>query len=349
MAKIAIIGTTSWGTALGIILARKGFTVKLWARTEEEAEQLTRTRENKAFLAGHRFPPSLSATASLPAALRQARMVVLAAPSQRLRANIQAVSPHLKRTSIILSVAKGLELGTLLRMSEVIAQEVAPELRRNICVMSGPNLSLEIVRDLPAATVVSSYDEKVMDTARELLSCRHFRIYTNSDVVGVELGGALKNIIALGAGIADGMNIGDNAKAMFMTRGLAEIARLGMAAGANPLTFAGLAGLGDMIVTCSSRLSRNHQAGLKLAAGFSIDEITSSTRSVAEGIPTTRAAYELAQKLGVEMPLTATMHRILFQGLDPRRAMAELMGRTAGDELASLLKVSDTMMPPRHP
>ncbi len=350
MARIAIIGTTSWGTTLGVILAWKGMTVRLWARTEEEAAHLNESRENDAFLPGISFPAKLTVTGSISRALRQAEMVVLAVPSQSLRGNIRTAARYLKDSTIILSVTKGLELGTLLRMSEVIAQEIPAALHHNICVMSGPNLSAEIVRGLPAATVVSSYDDRVMARAQELMSCPHLRVYTSSDVVGVELGGALKNIIALGAGIADGMHLGDNGKAMFMTRGLAEIARLGMAAGANPLTFAGLAGLGDLIVTCSSRLSRNHQAGLQLARGTPLEQITSSVRTVAEGIPTTMAACQLAEKLGVEMPLTRTIFRVLFEGMDLRQALGELMGRTAGDEMASILKVSQkTLAPRRHP
>lgn len=348
MPKIAIIGTTSWGTTLGIILAKKGSQAQLWARTEEEALELNQARENAAFLPGIKFPGNLTVTSSAPEAIRGAAMVILATPAQSLRNNVKVVRPHLQSSALILSVAKGLELETLRRMSEVIAEELPARLHRNICVLSGPNLSMEIVRGLPAATVVSAYDDRIMEKAQKLLSCPHLRVYTNGDVVGVELGGALKNIIALGAGIADGMKIGDNAKATFMTRGLAEIARLGLAAGAAPLTFAGLAGLGDLIVTCSSPLSRNHQAGLQLARGLSLQEITSSVRTVAEGIPTTRAAYQLARKLGVEMPITATIYRILFEGLKPQEALKGLMGRAAGDELASILKVSEKTMPQKR-
>ncbi|MBI4334239.1 MAG: NAD(P)-dependent glycerol-3-phosphate dehydrogenase [Chloroflexi bacterium] len=336
MSKIAIIGTTSWGTTLGIVLGKKGCAVALWARTAEEAAALSAAGENAAFLPGFPFPGGLTVTSFAGEAITGADMVILAAPAQTLRGNIRVIRDHLGSLTLVLSVAKGLEKGTLLRMSEVIAQEIPAGLHRNICVLSGPNLSLEIVRGLPAATVVAACDEGVLTRAQELLSCPNLRVYTNHDVVGVELGGALKNIIALGAGIADGMGIGDNAKAMYITRGLAEIARLGGAAGANPLTFAGLAGLGDLIVTCSSELSRNHQAGLKLARGLSLEEVTSSVRTVAEGIPTTQAAYQLARKLGVEMPITTMMYRILFEGLSPREALTELMRRAAGEEFQGL-------------
>lgn len=334
--RIAIIGTTSWGTTLGTILAKKGSAVRLWARTADEAAQINRARENAAFLPGFKLPARLTATSSIPQALAGADMVIVAVPAQTLRANVKLISPHLSPSSLVLSVAKGLEIDTLRRMSEVIAEEIPAASHQNICVLSGPNISIEIARGLPAATVVAAHDQGAMEKAQHILSCPHFRVYTNGDVVGVELGGALKNIIALGAGIADGMKIGDNAKATFMTRGLAEIARLGIAAGAHPLTFAGLAGLGDLIVTCSSQLSRNHQAGLQLAAGLSLEEIT-SVRTVAEGIPTTRAAHQLARKLGVDMPITATMHRILFEGLKPTDALRELMGRSAGHELGHSL------------
>lgn len=333
MARIAIIGTTSWGTTLGVILAKKGGKVKLWARTQEEADELNSARENLTFLPGIQFPPGLHTTASLEEALAGANMVILATPAQTLRTNIRTVSPFLESTSIVLSAAKGLEVDTLQRMSEVIAEEIPPAMHQNICVLSGPNISMEIARGLPAATVVAARNEKVMARAQKLLTCRNLCVYTNSDVVGVELGGALKNVIALGAGMADGLEMGDNAKAAFIIRGLAEITSLGVAAGANPFTFAGLAGLGDLIVTCASQLSRNHYTGSELAKGRSLQDITGSMRSVAEGVPTTKAAYQLARKLGQEVPITSIIYRVLFEGLSSRQAVSELMGRPVGDEL----------------
>ncbi|MBI4283432.1 MAG: NAD(P)-dependent glycerol-3-phosphate dehydrogenase, partial [Chloroflexi bacterium] len=267
MPKIAIIGTTSWGITLGIVLANKGLEVKLWARTEQEATELTNAGPNPALLPGAVFPPRLSVTSALDEALAKAKAVILVVPSQSMRPNIKLVAEHLDKTMLIVSAAKGLEIGSRHRMSQVIADEIEPRFQPNICVLSGPNLSQEILGDLPAATVVAAEDEAIAKKAQKLLTTPKLCVYTNTDVVGVELGGSLKNIIALGAGIADGLGYGDNAKAALITRGLTEMTALGVALGANPLTFSGLAGLGDLIATCASPLSRNHYVGVELAKG----------------------------------------------------------------------------------
>ncbi|MDP2719939.1 MAG: NAD(P)H-dependent glycerol-3-phosphate dehydrogenase [Dehalococcoidia bacterium] len=333
MDKTAIVGTTSWGTTLGILLANKNIEVTLLARTRGEAEELNRVRENKAFLPGIALPPGLGVTASTGEALEGAALVILATPSQTLRNNIHAIKSFLGKSHIILSAAKGIEVESLLRMSQVIAEEVPGDLRRNICVLSGPNIALEIARGLPAAAVVAAPYKKVREKVQQILGCSAFRVYTNEDVTGVELGGALKNIIALGAGMCDGLGLGDNTKAAFMTRGLAEIARLGVAMKARPLTFSGLAGVGDLIVTCSSKLSRNYSTGYRLATGQPLQEIIDSMRGVAEGVPTSIAAYRLSQKLRVEAPLTAVINRVLFEDLSPRDALSLMMERPAGKEL----------------
>jgi len=235
---------------------------------------------------------------------------------------------------LIVSAAKGLELETNLRMSQVIAEEVPPDFQPNICVLSGPNLSQEILRDLPAATVVAAHAEAVAKKAQNLLKTPNLCIYTNSDIIGVELGGALKNIIALGAGIVDGLGYGDNAKATFITRGLTEITALGVALGANPLTFSGLTGLGDLVATCSSPLSRNHYVGVELTKGRSLKKITGSMSGVAEGVTTTLVAYNLAQQLKLEMPITEKIYRVLYQGLSPKDAALELMEANVKHELS---------------
>jgi glycerol-3-phosphate dehydrogenase (NAD(P)+) len=235
---------------------------------------------------------------------------------------------------LVVSAAKGLEIGSNKRMTRVIAEEIDPAFHSNICVLSGPNLSREILEHLPAATVVAAESEIVARAAQKLLTTPDLCAYHNTDVIGVELGGALKNIVALAAGVADGLGYGDNAKAALITRGLAEITALGVALGANPLTFAGLAGLGDLVATCSSSLSRNHYVGVELARGRKLDEITGSMSSVAEGISTTRATWELARQIGVEMPITEKMYQILYQGIEPRQAAADLMGAHAKHELA---------------
>lgn len=332
--KIAIVGTTTWGTTLGWMLASRGMEVALCARTEEEADRLNQDRENRRLLPGIAFPEGLSATASVEGAMGGAEIIVFAVPSQSMRANVRRVREALREPSVILSATKGLEVETTRRMSQILEEELEASRHGRICVLSGPNLSTEILHGLPAASVVASQDIAVAEKAQGVLMCPLFRVYTSTDVVGVELGGSLKNIVALGAGMADGLGYGDNAKAALMTRGLAEIARLGVAAGANPLTFAGLAGMGDLVATCASRLSRNHHVGEELARGRHLAEIMASMKNVAEGVPTTVAARQMARAMGVEMPITEQMYRVLFEGEDPRQAVAALMSRQGRRELA---------------
>ena len=334
MPKIAIIGTTSWGKTLGVVLARNGLEVRLWARTEREAIELRNGRPNPALPPGITFPPQLSITSSLSETLAKVEAVILAVPSQTMRQNIKLVAGHLNKLMLIVSAAKGLEIGSNKRMSQVIAEEIDPQFWPNICVLSGPNLSKEILNDLPAASVVAAADETVARKVQKLLSTPNFCLYTNTDVIGVELGGALKNIIALGAGMVDGLGYGDNAKAAFVTRGLTEMAALGAALGASPLTLSGLAGLGDLIATCASPLSRNHYVGVELTKGRSLKEITDSMTGVAEGVSTTVAVWNIAQQLGLEMPITEKIYLILYVGLDPRQIMIELLGNGGRHELA---------------
>jgi len=336
MEKVAVIGTTNWGTTLGIMLGRRGLVVKLWARTVDEAERLNRDRENSVRLAGCVFPDELSATASLEEALGGASLIILAVPAQSMRRNVGLVREHIGKGVLILSVAKGLELDSAKRMSQVISEELGGDMEPGICVLSGPNLSGEIARELPAATVVASGDISTAERVQKMMASPLFRVYTNTDVIGVELGGVLKNVIALAAGMVDGLGYGDNTKAGLITRGLAEITRLGVAAGANPLTFAGLAGLGDLVATCSSPLSRNRYVGQELARGRPLDEITASMTGLAEGITTTVAALKLAGELNVEMPIARQVYRALYEGLDVRRGIAELMERELKHEFADI-------------
>ncbi|HUU62922.1 MAG TPA: NAD(P)H-dependent glycerol-3-phosphate dehydrogenase [Dehalococcoidia bacterium] len=331
--KVAIIGTTSWGTTLGVILSRRGIDVALWARTVEEAEQLARDGENKTRLPGISFPGGLSPTGVIEEALQGASLVVLAVPSQRMRENVRIMKGHIAKGVPILSAAKGLEVDTTKRMTQVISEEIDPAYRHNICVLSGPNLSMEVVHGLPATTVIAAQDTAVAKRAQGIMASATFRVYTNDDVIGVELGGALKNIVALAAGLSDGLGYGDNAKAALVSRGLAEISRLGVAMGANPLTFAGLAGLGDLVATCSSPLSRNRFVGQELAKGRPLAEITASMTNVAEGISTTVAARRMAREYGVDMPITEQVYRVLFEWLDVTKAMATLMGRELKSEM----------------
>ena len=331
--KVAIIGTTSWGTTLGVILSRRGIDVALWARTVEEAERLARDGENKTRLPGIPFPGVLSPTGAVEEALQGASLVILAVPSQRMRQNVRIMKEHIAKGVPILSAAKGLEVDTTKRMTQVIYEEIDPAYRHNICVLSGPNLSTEIVHGLPATTVIAAQDTAVAKRAQGIMASATFRVYTNNDVIGVELGGALKNIVALAAGLSDGLGYGDNAKAALVSRGLAEISRLGVAMGANPLTFAGLAGLGDLVATCASPLSRNRFVGHELAKGRPLAEITASMINVAEGISTTVAARRMAREYGVDMPITEQVYRVLFEWLDVTTAMATLMGRQLKSEM----------------
>ncbi|MBI4301272.1 MAG: NAD(P)-dependent glycerol-3-phosphate dehydrogenase [Chloroflexi bacterium] len=331
MTKVAVIGTTRWGTTLAIMLARQKQEVALWARTEDEAERLNQEGENKERLPGFPFPPGLKVTNSLDKALDATALVIIAVPSVAMRTNVRQIRDCLPPQAIIMSATKGLELATIKRMSQVMKDELPPNLHPQICVLSGPNLSWEIASGMPAATVVAASELQVAKGAQEIMMTPLFRVYTNTDVIGVELGGSLKNVIALGAGMADGLGYGSNAKAAFMTRGLAEITRLGAAAGANPLTFAGLAGFGDLVTTCCSPLSRNHTAGAELAKGRTLAN-TRALLTTVEGVNTTTASLQLAQSLGVEMPITEQIYRVLFEDLAPRQAVAQLMGRQAKGE-----------------
>ncbi len=332
MARVGIAGTTSWGTTLGILLARQGVEVRLWARTEEEARTLRAAGQNERFVPGVPFPSGLRVTASPWEAFGGADLAILAVPSRTLRQNIRAIREPLTAPTIVVSATKGLEMGSGKRMSEILREELPEKLHTGICALSGPNLAKEIVEGKPSSTVIASPNQEAAKTAQAIINSSHFRVYTNDDIVGVECGGALKNIIALGGGICDGLRYGDNAKAAFMTRGLAEITRLGVALGANPLTFAGLAGIGDLVATCSSNLSRNHSVGQQLAEGKTLAYIRASMINVAEGVDTTAAAMILADRLDVEMPITRAIYDVLFNGVGLREAIADLLGRAPSPE-----------------
>ncbi|MCH7713687.1 MAG: NAD(P)-dependent glycerol-3-phosphate dehydrogenase [Chloroflexi bacterium] len=330
--SVAIVGATTWGTTLAVILAARDRPVTLLARSEAEAQELNAQRQHSRFLPGVPFPESLTVSSDVGQAISPAELIILAVPSEHFRPNLSRVSEAISSGATILSAAKGLELPQGKRMSQVMEEELPAHLHPGICVLSGPNLAQEIIRGKLSSTVVAGQDPDHCRVAQDILMSNTFRVYTSDDVIGVELGGALKNIIALGAGIADGLDAGDNAKAAFITRGLAEITRLGVAAGAKPLTFAGLAGLGDLVATCSSRLSRNHSVGRQLAEGLSWPEIRGTMDNVAEGVNTTNAALAMAKDLDVEMPIAQTTHRVLFEGLSPQDAVAQLMERPPRSE-----------------
>ena len=332
MARVGVVGTTSWGTTLAIILAGQGCDVALWARDETEAETLRTDNENKRFVPGAKFPELLKVTASPKEAFGDAELVLVAVPSSSFRDNVKKVGGSFDDSAVVVTATKGLEADNGKRMSQVLEEELTGSKLTRICALSGPNLAAEIIQGKPSTTVIGSNNSEAATFAQSIMNSPRFRVYTNDDIVGVEFGGALKNIIALGAGICDGFGYGDNAKAAFLTRGLAEVGRLAVAAGAKPLTIAGLAGMGDLIATCSSPLSRNHSVGVRLAKGEKIEEIRSSMINVAEGVGTTAAALRLSKELNVEMPITEGMHRVLFEGVPLQRAISDLLERAPRPE-----------------
>ena len=309
--KVTIIGNTSWGNTLGILLSDKGAAVKLWTRSEAEAEELNQGRR------------SYSSTSYIEEALNGADLAIWAVPSQKLRQNVSQAKKYLTNSMLLMSAAKGLEVNSGKRMSQVLAEEIAPPLRKQICVLSGPNLAKEIAQGLPAASIIAAQDLALAERARELMGSPKFFLSTSDDVIGVELGGALKNIIALGAGMIDGLGLGDNAKGAFIAWGWTEVVSLGVTLGAKASTFYDLAGLGDLIATCSSTLSRNHYVGYELAKGRSLSEISASMPNVAEGVATTMAAHQLAKNQGLKLPTINLIYGILFEGLPLSRASIE--------------------------
>ena len=333
--RLAVVGTGSWGVVLACHVAALGKRVTLLARTAEEAETL-RGSGGSPRVAGLPFPPSLDVTAD-PAAVAAAPIVMLVVPAQTMGENVHHLAPHLRADHILVSASKGLEIGTARRMSQVIA-EAAPHVpAERVCALSGPNLAKEVAARKPTLSVVASRWLAAAEAVQALFTAPHFRLYTSTDVAGVELAGALKNVIALGAGMCDGLGAGDNAKAALITRGLAEMARLGKAIGAEPLTFSGLAGIGDLVATCTSPMSRNRTTGERLARGESLDAIARGLRQVAEGVPTTRAVRELAQRHDVEMPIGGLMYEVLFNNLPILQAGMALMQRDPKRELEGIV------------
>ena len=331
-ARIAVVGSGAWGTTLAAIVAHRE-PVTLLCHSAETAARIQAEGRHERRLPGIDLPGDLRATAD-PADLADAGdLVIFAVPSTHLRATVAAVAPFVPAAADLLSVVKGIERGTHLRMSDVIAEAGGFEAAR-IAALSGPNLALEIAQGLPASAVVAAEDEALAERIQARLGRREFRLYVNRDILGVELCGALKNIIAIAAGAAEQLGFGDNGKAGLMTRGLAEMTRVGIAAGANPLTFAGLAGIGDVIATCGSTLSRNHRLGMELARGRTWSEIEATLPGVAEGAYTVDAALQLAASLGVEMPIAREVHNALFEGKSVQRCLVDLLSRESKDELA---------------
>jgi len=332
--RIAVLGAGSWGTALALLLGANGHSVRIWARSSSLIASLQERRENREYLPDFPLPASVVPMFDLCEAMRDVDAVLFAVPSSGMREVAEAALPFLHPEALLISAAKGLEDGTGLRMSQVLGQ-VIPDSSARIVALSGPNLAIEIARGLPSASVAASVDIVAARSAQHLFSRQPaptFRVYTGRDVIGVEMGGAIKNVIAIGAGVCDGLGFGDNSKAALMTRGLTEAIRLGIALGAHPDTFRGLSGAGDLIATGASRLSRNYRVGLALGQGRSLPEILEELGQVAEGVPTTHVLCELAASHRVEMPLSAALHSILFSGQSAPNVIRALMLRPPKDE-----------------
>lgn len=328
--KIGIIGAGSWGTAVGIILGKKGYEVVMWDRNKEIIPQINVSKENLTYLPGVLIPSNVTAVEGIEDCVTGAEFIILAVPSQAVRIVCKQLVDYVKENQILVSLAKGIEIGTLKRISEVV-EEFFPS--NSIAVLSGPSHAEEVSRDIPTTITVSSKGKEIAEYIQDVFITPKFRIYTNPDIVGVELGGAVKNVIALAAGVSDGLGYGDNTKAALMTRGIAEIARLGVALGAEPLTFAGLSGIGDLIVTCTSMHSRNRRAGILIGQGKTMEEAVAEVKMVVEGINTTKSTYELAKKMNVEMPIVSALYNVLFNNKDAKVAVSELMLRDKTHEI----------------
>lgn len=331
MQRIAVIGAGSWGTTLASLAARARSAV-LWARRPELAAAINESGENPDYLPGHRLPEALQATSDLNEAIEGADAVVMAVPSHGFREVFAEVAPRIGADIPVVSLTKGIEQDTLQTMTQVVDSSSPGHDKLRVGVLTGPNLASEIIAGQPTAAVIAMGDRKSAESIQEALMGPTFRVYTNDDVVGCELGGAMKNVMAIAAGMSDGLGFGDNTRAALITRALAELTRLGVELGGRPATFAGLAGMGDLIATCSSSLSRNHRVGVALAKGRRLEEVIDEMNMVAEGVKTTKAVLGLADRAGVEMPIAAHVGKVLYEGLDPRDAVLSLMTREAKDE-----------------
>jgi glycerol-3-phosphate dehydrogenase (NAD(P)+) len=324
---IGVIGAGAWGTALAMLLADKGHAVTLWMYEKDLAEETTRTRENRVYLPGFTLASSIHVTSSLETAVRDKPILLSVVPSHTVRPTATQFAPFLAKDAIIISASKGIEIETVMPLSDVFKDVLPREFHGRLCFLSGPSFAKEVAQKMPTAVALASYDAAIGKRAQDLLSNSYFRVYTNPDVIGVELAGSLKNVVAIAAGVLEGMGYGYNTMAALLTRGLAEMARLGVAMGGAPATFSGLAGMGDLVLTCTGGLSRNRSLGVRLGKGEKLADIMSGMKTVAEGIRTARAARDLAKKHGIEMPIVDEIHQLLYEGKDPKRAISDLMTR----------------------
>ena len=330
--RAAVIGGGSWGTALASVLGHNGLDVNLWCHDAAVAEAITLRHENPKYLAGLKLPDRVRGVTGLAEALRGAELVVAVSPSHVTRPLMTEAIAHLPRTTPIVCASKGIENSTLMTMNEVLEEVLPPELHPYLCFLSGPSFAKETVQKMPTAVVVAATWERIAKSVQKTFSNDYFRCYTSTDVVGVELGGSLKNVCAIAAGIADGMGFGNNTRALIITRGLGELVRLAVKKGANPMTLSGLAGMGDLVLTCTGELSRNRTVGLELGRGKTVQEVLAGMKQVAEGYRTAKSVHDLAHKLGLDLPIHETIYRILYEGLDPKAALSIMATRELKSE-----------------
>ena len=328
MSYIAVIGAGSWGTTLASLLSKKGYDVSLWVYEKDLAEEIERTRLNKVYLPDIRLPENIMVSHRIDEVVNKARYILNVVPAQYTRAVFKEISPYLSNGSAIISASKGIERGTLMTISSVLKELTGHE----VAALSGPSFAKEVIKNLPTAVTLATENRNTGFLLQELFNTNTFRVYTHNDILGVEIGGALKNVIAIAAGISDSLGLGNNARASLITRGLAEITRLGVAMGAEEKTFAGLSGLGDLVLTCTSALSRNYTLGIKLGQGMKLKDILEQTVSVVEGVETAESAFELSNKYNVEMPIVGQVYKIIYEGKDPVLAVSDLMSRSMKPE-----------------
>ena len=328
MSYIAVIGAGSWGTTLAHLLSSKGFEIALWVYEKELSEEIRQTRINSVYLPDIELPDNIHVTGSLEEALKKARYIVNAVPAQYTRSIFKEVLPYIIDEAIIISVAKGIERGTLLTVSSILKELSA----HPVAVLSGPSFAKEVIKKLPTAVTLATENIHTGVLLQEIFNVNHFRVYTHDDLLGVELGGSLKNVMAIASGIADSLGLGNNARASLITRGLIEMTRLGIAMGAKERTFSGLSGIGDLVLTCSSPLSRNYTVGVKLGQGMKLKDILTQMRSVAEGVPTAESAYELSKKYHIEMPIIEQVYKVLYEDKDAVLAVKDLLERSLKSE-----------------
>jgi glycerol-3-phosphate dehydrogenase (NAD(P)+) len=337
--KVTVLGAGSWGTALAMVLADNGHEVRLWGHNPSQIDEINQQHTNTKYLPEITLPATIVGYSSIKEALSGINTVIMAVPTKAIREVIRKMADVHSEPLLIVHVSKGIEPDSLLRISEMIEEEMPANILDGVVVLSGPSHAEEVSLRHPTTVTVSAKNMESAESIQDLFINSNFRVYTNPDLIGVEIGGALKNIIALAAGISDGLGYGDNAKAALITRGLAEIARLGVKMGASPLTFSGLTGIGDLIVTCTSVHSRNWRAGNLLGRGQNLDEVLENMGMVVEGVRTTKAAYQLAEKFGVNMPITNALYNILFNGVNPKDAVDDLMSRQKTHEMEDLADI----------